>query len=88
VLREPKDREKINRIDLSLQHLLRYADEEDMLKRIVTGDESWVHHYQPQLKRTSVQRKHPSSPTAKKFKVTPSAGRLCLPCFGILREYC
>jgi hypothetical protein len=27
---------------------LTYADEgEDMLNRIVIGDESWVHHYQP-----------------------------------------
>jgi hypothetical protein len=26
---------------------LRYEDEEDMLNRTVTGDESWVHHYQP-----------------------------------------
>jgi hypothetical protein len=34
---ELMDREKINRMDLSLQHLLRYADEgEDMLNRIVT----------------------------------------------------
>jgi hypothetical protein len=32
---------KMNRMDLSLQHLLRYADEgEDMLNRFVTGDES------------------------------------------------
>jgi hypothetical protein len=27
----------MNRIELPLQHLLRYADEEDMLDRIVTG---------------------------------------------------
>jgi hypothetical protein len=31
-------------MSLYLQYLLRYADEEDMLNRIVTGDE-WVHHY-------------------------------------------
>jgi hypothetical protein len=46
--RELKDREKMNRMGLSLQHLLQCVDEgEDMLNRIVTGDESWVHHYQP-----------------------------------------
>jgi hypothetical protein len=46
--REPKDLEKMNGIGLSLQHLLRYADEgEDIFNRIVTRDESWVHHYQP-----------------------------------------
>jgi hypothetical protein len=40
VPRELKDREKMNQMGLSLQHLLWYADErEDMLKRIFTGDE-------------------------------------------------
>jgi histone-lysine N-methyltransferase SETMAR len=66
---------------LSLQHPLWYADEgEDVLNRIVTGDESWVHHYQPKLKRASVQWRHPSSPSTKKFKVTsmPSVGKVML----------
>jgi hypothetical protein len=41
VPRELKDRENMNQMGLSLQHLLRYADEgEDMLNRTVTGDES------------------------------------------------
>jgi hypothetical protein len=37
---------KIKWVGLSLQHLLWYefADGEDMLKRIITRDESWVHH--------------------------------------------
>jgi hypothetical protein len=44
-----KDREKLNPMGLSLQPLLQYADEgEDMLNRILTGNESWVHHYQPE----------------------------------------
>jgi hypothetical protein len=38
--RELKDQDKINQMALFLQHLLWYADErEDMLKRIVNGDE-------------------------------------------------
>jgi hypothetical protein len=68
------------------------------LYRIVTGDQSWVHHYQPESEHASMKCPHPISPLTKKFKVTPSAlytlhsllhqmGRLCLPCFGILREY-
>jgi hypothetical protein len=37
---------------LSLQHLLRYADEgEDMLNRIVIRDESWLNHYPSDSKR-------------------------------------
>jgi hypothetical protein len=56
VPRELKDCDEMNRMDLSLQHPLRYADEgEDMLNRIVTGDESWVHHYKRESKRTSMQ---------------------------------
>jgi hypothetical protein len=39
-----------------------------MLNRIVTGDKSWVHHYQLELKPASVQWKHPISPSTKKFK--------------------
>jgi hypothetical protein len=55
---------------LSLKHLSQYADEgEDMLHRIVTGDESWVHHYQPETKRASMEWKHPSSPAAVQREV-------------------
>jgi hypothetical protein len=54
--RELKDREKVNRMDLSLQHLLRYADGGgDILNRNVTGNEIWVYQYQPESKRASVQ---------------------------------
>jgi hypothetical protein len=57
------------RIDQVHHNILQYADEgEDMLNRIVTGDESWVHHYQPESKRASMQWKHPSSTSTKKFK--------------------
>jgi hypothetical protein len=79
-----KDREKINRISLSLQHPLRYADEaEDVPNWIVTQDESLVQHYQPESKRASLQWKLPSSPSTKKFKVTttPSDGKVMLTVF-------
>jgi hypothetical protein len=84
VPRELKDQEKMNWMGLALQHFLRYADEREktsMLNRIVTGDESWVLHYQPESKHASVQWKHPSSPSAKKFKVVPSAGKVMLTVF-------
>jgi hypothetical protein len=65
VPRELKDQVKINQMDLSVQHLLQYADEgEDALNKIVTEDKSWVHHYQPNSKHASVQWKHPSLPSA------------------------
>jgi histone-lysine N-methyltransferase SETMAR len=65
---------------LSLQYLFRYADE-DMLNRIVTGDELWVHHYQPESKCASKQRRHPSSSSTKRFKVMPSARKVMLTVF-------
>jgi hypothetical protein len=59
---------------------MQYADEgEDMLHRTVTGNESWVHHYQHESKRASKRWKHPSSPrSTKKFKDIPSAERVML----------
>jgi len=51
------------------EHLDRHACEGDaFLHRIVTGDESWVYHYEPESKRQSMQWKHPSSLANKKFK--------------------
>jgi hypothetical protein len=54
-----------------------------MLNRIVTGGESLVQHYQPESKCASMQRKHPSSTSTKKFKVTgtPSAEKIMLTMF-------
>ena len=51
------------------------------LSRIVTGDESWVHHYSPETKRQSLEWKHPSSPVKKKFKSQLSAGKVMLTIF-------
>jgi histone-lysine N-methyltransferase SETMAR len=69
------------RLDICSRHLVRYREEGDnFLQRIVTGDETWVHHYQPETKRKSMQWKHPSS-AATKFKTQPSAGKLMLTIF-------
>jgi hypothetical protein len=76
----------MNRLGLNLQHLLLYADEgEDMLNS--TGDETWVHHYQPESKRASMQWKHPSSPQPKSLRLRHQLGRSRLACFGIVGEY-
>ena len=40
--------------------------------RIVTMDETWVHHFDPQIKSSSMQWKTTSSPTPKKARVEPS----------------
>ena len=48
---------------------------------IVTGDEMWVHHFTPESKAASMEWKHLSSPVRKKFKTTPSAGKVLLTVF-------
>ena len=30
-------------------------EDEDFLKKIITGDETWVHHYDPENKRQSME---------------------------------
>jgi hypothetical protein len=52
----------MQRMGLALRHLNRYHDGHNMLPQIVTGDESWVHHYQPETKRASMQWKHLAEP--------------------------
>ena len=46
------------------------------LKRIITGDETWIHHYDPESKQQRTQWKHATSPSPRKFKVQASAGKV------------
>ncbi|GFW76601.1 mariner Mos1 transposase [Trichonephila clavipes] len=51
------------------------------MKRIVTGGETWCHHYKPETKRDSMQWKHASSPPPKMFRALKSAGKVLLTVF-------
>lgn len=76
------DAHKQSRLNICQQLLDRCADDEDgFFGQIVTGDESWVHYYDPETKRDSMEWKHPESPPPRKFKVKPSAGKLLLSVF-------
>jgi hypothetical protein len=55
---------------------------QQFLERIVTADETWVHHYEAESKAQSMAWKHPSSPTVKKLKTHPSAGKIIITLFG------
>jgi len=46
------------------------------VKRIVTGDETWIHHDDPETKQQSMQWKHASSPSPRMFKVQALAGKI------------
>ena len=68
---ELKDR----RVDACQELLRRYEEEsEDFLAHIVTGDETWVHYFQPETKRASNESRHSSSPKPKKFRRQSSPG--------------
>jgi histone-lysine N-methyltransferase SETMAR len=76
------DDHKMNRVQTSTASLARYNDEgEDFLARIVTGDLTWVHRYEPESKRQSLEWRHTSSPAKKKFKPYPSAGKVLFTLF-------
>jgi len=51
------------------------------LFNIVTGDESWIHHFDPEEKWLSMQYRHTSAPPPKKIKTMPSAGKILLTVF-------
>ena len=47
-------------LDVCSWHLARYCEKGDnFLQQIVTGDETWICHYEPESKRQSMQWKHP-----------------------------
>ena len=82
VPKELTEERKCKRLDVYSRHLACYREEGDnFLQQIVSGGETWIHHYEPESKRQSMRWKHPSSPAAKKFKTQPSAGKLMLTVF-------
>lgn len=69
--------QKRERVKLSVQNLeLFEADPEGFAARFITMDETWVHHFEPEYKQQSMQWKHPFSPTPRKARVVPSAGKV------------
>jgi histone-lysine N-methyltransferase SETMAR len=82
VPRQLTDELKHSRLDVCRQMLQRVQNEgEQFMNRIVTGDESWAHHYEPETKRQSMQWHHLGSPSPKKFKLSPSAGKVMITVF-------
>jgi histone-lysine N-methyltransferase SETMAR len=52
VPKELTEERKRKRLDICSRHLARYREEGDnFLQQIVTGDETWIHHYKPESKR-------------------------------------
>lgn len=93
VPRELTTDHKNNRMAAAIEFLTRYQEEgEAMLDRIITGDETWVHHFTPSTKKQTMVWKTVDEPTPKKFKTVPSAGKVMCTVFWnakgvILQEY-
>jgi hypothetical protein len=51
------------------------------LERIVTANETWLHHYEPVSKAQSVAWEDPTSPVAKQLKSQLPAGKIMLTIF-------
>jgi histone-lysine N-methyltransferase SETMAR len=77
VPQQPTDVHKEHRKTVCSELLERFENEGDnFLTRIVTGDETWLHYYEPETKRQSMEWHHANSPQKKKFRAAPSAGKV------------
>ena len=75
-------KERKKSVEICEELLKCYREEGDQfLLIIVTGDESWIHHFDPEEKRLSMEYRHPSSLRPKKFKTMPSASKILLTVF-------
>ena len=71
-----KESEKECQVRCSQEFLTRYETEGDaFLDRIITTDETWLHHFDPETKRMSSVWKTPRTPPPKKARVQKSAGK-------------
>ncbi|XP_035215058.1 histone-lysine N-methyltransferase SETMAR-like [Stegodyphus dumicola] len=54
---------KRKHFESAFAYLQRYQTEgNEFLDKIVTGDETWIHHFSPKIKRSSLEWKHCSFP--------------------------
>ena len=44
------------------------ANPNEFLSRVITGDETWLHHWDPETKQASMQWQHVGSPPPKKAR--------------------
>jgi len=69
----------------SSQQILEFfrRDPNNFLSRLVTMDEPWFYHYDPETKQQSMEWWHSGSPHPKKFRVQKSAGKFLASFFGM-----
>ena len=47
-----------------------------LFERLIMGHETWIHHYEPESKKRSMQWRHTTSPKPKKFKSQKLVGKI------------
>lgn len=68
---------KQHRVQIAEENLdIMNVNRDVFLRRFLTGDETWLHHYDPESKQESMQWKHTDSPPPVKFRTAPSAGKI------------
>jgi len=63
-------------------------DPEHFFQRLVTGEETWVYHRDPESKMEYMQWKHKTSPTPKIFRFEKSAGKDLATFSGMRKDFC
>lgn len=53
----------------------------------IEGDETWIHHFEPESKCQSMEWKHPQLPTKQKSETHPTTENLMLTDFGTHKVY-
>ena len=48
----------------------------NIIRKIVTADETWLHHYDPESKQESMEWHHADSPPPRKFRRARSAKKI------------
>jgi len=60
--------------------------QDDILGRVISGGETWVYQYDPEMKRQSAQWKTANSPRPKKFRQSKSRVKTMLLTFFLILE--
>jgi len=73
----------------SSEQLLEFfrGDPNDFLSRLVTMDETWLYHYDPETKQQSMEWRNSGSPRPPKFKVQKSAAKVLASNFFVSRQH-
>ena len=66
------------RSEIALDNLQMVSDDENVLKKVITGGESWVYGYDPETKQQSSHCKRPNEPRPKKARQSRSHVKLML----------